>query len=368
MNKELLQKRIAENRLEEVIRELLALTDGTYHHQEAVLLSARYAEYKKLQVIGTESQAELDWRRNQIAHALLQIVNDLPADAGASTPPPMPPTPPATGAADDRPAHPGGGNSGSGDRPASNMPFWFSIGAFIVLLAITLLAPGWAGHNNALFKTLLALAAAGVATTLPGFLHFEVNNLLKAGGALAAFVLVFLVNPAREEVPGSLAVQLRPLPPSGQYPPLKVMGLEIWNKNEWLRGKFSEEGVADFKNLSPEVIDQTVALRWKAEHYRPVRDSLSVTPPSVVLEWVPDGSLERVFGKITDPKGLPLPGVTVDVEGLLDTTDAQGSYELRIPLAAQKTHYLLNATAKGYKPKRPEVWPASGAMNFSMEK
>lgn len=352
MDKSNFHQIIAENRLDEAIRSLLSLTQGTHRHRDALLLSAQYNEYKNLQIQGTESSAELALRRNKIAHALLQLVDELPEDSDTATPTPTRPTSPTT-------------DTG---RLPSKMPFWFSVGAFAVLLAISLFVPGWAQQNNALSKTLLALAAAGVAATLPGFLNFEVGNTVKAGGALAAFVLVFLVGPAKEEAPGSLSVQLRPLPPSKLYPALKVVELEIWHKNEWLKGKFSEEGVADFKNLAPEIVGQTVALRWKAEYYRPLRDSLLLTPPAAVLEWEPDGSLERVFGKITDPKGMPLPGVSVEVEGLLDTTDAQGNYALRIPPVAQKTHYLLNATAKGYKPKRPEVWPASGAMNFSMEK
>ncbi|MCK6690508.1 MAG: carboxypeptidase-like regulatory domain-containing protein, partial [Thermoanaerobaculia bacterium] len=98
---------------------------------------------------------------------------------------------------------------------------------------------------------------------------------------------------------------------------------------------------------------------WKTEYYRPKRDSLAVAPPSVVVEWVPDGSLERVRGKVTDPRGRELPGVVIEVEGRLDTTDNRGNYELHIPPAMQKTHYLLYATAKGFQPYRGEAWPAT---------
>ena len=68
-------------------------------------------------------------------------------------------------------------------------------------------------------------------------------------------------------------------------------------------------------------------MRWKAEFYRPAKDSLLVSLPSVMLDVVPDGSLERVFGKITHPRGQVFPGVVVEVEGLFDTTDAAGNYD-----------------------------------------
>ncbi|MCZ6654320.1 MAG: AAA family ATPase [Planctomycetota bacterium] len=49
-----------------------------------------------------------------------------------------------------------------------------------------------------IFRVVLALAAAGVAATLPGFLEIESNVAefgLRAGGALAVFVLIYLTNP-----------------------------------------------------------------------------------------------------------------------------------------------------------------------------
>lgn len=346
MDKSNFHQLIAENRLDEAIRALLALTQGTHRHQDALLLSAQYNEYKNLQIRGTESSAELDRRRNKIAHALLQLVDELPDNTGTATPTPTPPAPPTTG-------------PDTGRLP-SKMPFWFSVGAFAVLLAISLFVPGWAQQNNALSKTLLALAAAGVAATLPGFLNLEFNNFLKAGGALAVFVLVFLINPAREEVSTALAVQVRAQPPSANYPPLKNVELEIWNKNEWLKGKFSEEGVADFKNLPAELSGQTVALRWKAEYYRPAKDSLLISPPSVTLDFVPDGSLEKVSGSVQDAQGHFLADVIVRVEGIADTTNAFGLFQLSIPAERQKEKYRLVATKTGYAPWENLFSPTAG--------
>ena len=380
MNKTQLRQLIAGGRIETAIQALLDATDiEPRFQQDTLLLSARYQEYKRAQRNNLESPADLERRHNQITFALLEIVNSLPEDFVAPTPAEasgneggsvkFPPTSTGLGTAETGTGGPiytgtGDGNpilTGTGDgRLPSNAPFWFSVAAFAVLLGITLFVPGWAQQNNALFKTLLALAAAGVAATLPGFLNFEVGNTVKAGGALAAFVLVFLVNPAKEEVPTTLAVQVRAVPPSAQYPPLKTMELEIWNKNEWLKGKFSEEGVADFKNLSPDIIGKTVALRWKAEHYRPAKDSLLVVPPSVVAEFVPDGSLGQVSGTVQDARGNFLSGAIVRVEGIADTTDIFGLFELSIPVARQKAKYRLIAMKTNYETWENLFSPTAG--------
>jgi hypothetical protein len=46
------------------------------------------------------------------------------------------------------------------------------------------------------FRVVLALAAAGIAAFLPGTLRIQISKWIRAAGALAVFVLVYLVNPA----------------------------------------------------------------------------------------------------------------------------------------------------------------------------
>lgn len=43
----------------------------------------------------------------------------------------------------------------------------------------------------------MALAAAGVATGIPGFINVNVGRYVKAGGAIAIFVVVYFFNPAK---------------------------------------------------------------------------------------------------------------------------------------------------------------------------
>jgi len=50
------------------------------------------------------------------------------------------------------------------------------------------------------FRTVMALAAAGVAAFIPGLLHIELP-WVRAGGALAVFALVYLYSPAELALP-----------------------------------------------------------------------------------------------------------------------------------------------------------------------
>jgi hypothetical protein len=60
-------------------------------------------------------------------------------------------------------------------------------------------------------RIILALAAGGVAAMIPGLLNLELtaaaNLALRAGGALAVFVIVYFYSPARWAPPSSVITQ-----------------------------------------------------------------------------------------------------------------------------------------------------------------
>lgn len=115
------------------------------------------------------------------------------------------------------------------------LAFAFGLVALSVLFAVALFAP----QQNALLITVarvtLALACAGIAAIIPGFLHFQlqptISTAVRAGGALAVFVLVYFFNP-----PGLIKDESNiPPPPTADYMPVV---------KEWLakvdEGKFVE--------------------------------------------------------------------------------------------------------------------------------
>ncbi len=65
----------------------------------------------------------------------------------------------------------------------------------VVLLAIILIFECPTQAQNFVFKTVLSLAAASYSAAIPGFLNLKYREMITAGGALAVFVIVFLVKP-----------------------------------------------------------------------------------------------------------------------------------------------------------------------------
>lgn len=77
--------------------------------------------------------------------------------------------------------------------------FAFAFGVIFVsiLLTLSVYFPNPTSFQYTVFKTVLSLSAAGVAAMIPGFLQVNISAWLRAGGALAVFVVVYFYNPAQ---------------------------------------------------------------------------------------------------------------------------------------------------------------------------
>lgn len=81
------------------------------------------------------------------------------------------------------------------DKNNGIVPLW--IGGF--LLAIPIIAlffiPEPSSYQFFAFRVCFGLGGAGVASHIPGWLNVNINNWVKAGGAIAIFVLLWFFNP-----------------------------------------------------------------------------------------------------------------------------------------------------------------------------
>ena len=96
--------------------------------------------------------------------------------------------------------------SASAPGSASKPPAWVlvvSVVSGLAFLILLLAIAVWISHPTSfqifIFRVVLGLAAAAFGATIPGFLRIDLplwgKGLISATGALALFVLVYLVNP-----------------------------------------------------------------------------------------------------------------------------------------------------------------------------
>ncbi len=205
MNRSDIRALIAQGHLSEALEAMQQLAAGTRHENEVALLSSRLRSIEQDNRRGLLSAGEFDRSRNQITHALLELLNELPEGATAAISVTQPPaggggtgqgTPPAapSGTGDGGTAP--GGSSGTGDGGTSHkMSVWIGVGSLAAILAAVLFVPCPSSAQFFVFQVILALGAAGIGSILPGFLHLEFTGA-KAGGALALVLLVLWQDPA----------------------------------------------------------------------------------------------------------------------------------------------------------------------------
>ncbi|EPN5377868.1 hypothetical protein ACT0N4_004972 [Escherichia coli] len=74
----------------------------------------------------------------------------------------------------------------------------FSFGILLVILfiIIAIFIPNPTNFQYTFFRIILSAAVAGVVSFIPGFIEVKISNWVRAGGALAVFVIVYYVAPA----------------------------------------------------------------------------------------------------------------------------------------------------------------------------
>ena len=79
---------------------------------------------------------------------------------------------------------------------------WEKIGAFVfgvvfigIMLSIALFIPVPTDFQKFVFRIVLALAAAGIGAVVPGFLQVQLPPYIRAGGAIALFIIIYWFNP-----------------------------------------------------------------------------------------------------------------------------------------------------------------------------
>lgn len=73
--------------------------------------------------------------------------------------------------------------------------FAFGVTFVSILLVLVLFFPTLTPEAYTIFRIVIALAAAGIGAVIPGVLDVRMKGLLRAGGAMALFVIVYFFSP-----------------------------------------------------------------------------------------------------------------------------------------------------------------------------
>jgi hypothetical protein len=104
--------------------------------------------------------------------------------------------------------------------------FTFGVVFIGVLLAIVFLVPSPTVTQWFVCRVVLALAAAGIAAIIPGLIVVNVSTVVRAGGAIAVFVVVYWFNPPKLVVSDKSGMNIHQTT-AGENSPAVVAGGDV---------------------------------------------------------------------------------------------------------------------------------------------
>jgi len=372
--KQTLRKWLADGENDRVVDALQTIANkfgDKYFVNNVTSIAGRFNGIKRDRQKGVISDEFYNIQLNQIRQALQDVIEDVPANAtldilsfpddstgttplgntgNVTQPKSVDPQPKMPTIADD-----------TNKPPTTNANIPWIVG-LVLLIGATLLAaiiPCPSPFLSNATQILLAVGAAGIATILPGLFSIDVQGI-KAGSAIGVFALVYLVNPAKamednsrcNKEPFEFTINLQPNPEiniSNQYPKLENATLQIWTGNDWKPAAIDANNLARYFSLPGDYKNQKVAVKLIGKYWSLKADSVQLSGRSQTLTIAPDGKLGKIEGKVRSTDGtIFLPGVAIEIEGVLDTTDTRGGFAIQIPPDKQKTRYLYTAQKKGY--------------------
>jgi hypothetical protein len=229
--------------------------------------------------------------------------------------------------------------------------FIFGVTFIVTMLVLAIFFPRPEPFQYTVFRVTLALAAAGVAAMIPGFITLNFNPsaavLIHAGGALAVFVIVYFLSPAglvaespRSQVLAAGAEGLNSLHDLDNAIRQTVGPLTRFDC-KWL-DKQKDEAIkqmgllADTEEILPRV-------RQSISKLRQLRDSIKVTPEEREFAESVLACGETVLQGLGQSQVTPWPGpqelaLLVNLVRTADTPEA----EKQVRQEAEKVYALVN--------------------------
>jgi hypothetical protein len=358
MHKTKIEKLIAAGQLGQALEAMLeALPANSALRNEVLHQLGRFNQVKSEQNAGTISPGEYQLTTAKIQQAALSLLARLPdGPAEGSTPAMPPPSPPHAEAPEQGQTPP---------QPTSPVPpfrwgWLVGLGLVLLLLALVVFIPCPSEGQYIVFRLVLALGLAALAAIVPGILQVAWNSAIKASGALAVFVVAYLMDPAARVGQGrceqgafSVTVFTKPLREGVDLPsPGGEVVLRLRSNER--REKVNERGEATFKEIAAEFEGQRVPLAFAhPQGYKAAvgMDSVLLTRNGAYNLSITLPGTRRILGAVYDfQRNQPLDSVYVGINKQTFTyTDAVGEFILDIPEEFQGKFQRLKFLKKGYE-------------------
>lgn len=344
---------IAASKLEKAIDLLLQSVKDPDLTQEIRLQAATLEQLKREVRKGVVDRRDEVLARNKITNALLQITEEL--------------TEKNVGATNESPQS----DNLTFGKPAQNhlLPALIGLGLLIGIVGIMVFSPCPSSSQFFVYRIALAIGVAAIATIIPGFFEVQLKPTIKAGGALAVFAFIYLINPV-----GSISGDSCNQPfdftifivDEGGMTSLREKGsISLMMGNDRRTENIDPDGSVSFKRISPDFAGDTLQVQLEADGWQFQNGGHSTI---VILDGISqnliveqDNSRCCISGSVRGEQSGFLSGVTLNIGDVFVESDANGRYNIEVPTELQSNEYILTAQFSGYKIWEGKVYPTTGA-------
>jgi len=248
----------------------------------------------------------------------------------------------------------------TGSTSSLKTSLWLGIGLTVAILLLVIFIPCPSTSQYFVFRIIIALAAAGLASVVPGIFKINFTNGITAGGAIAIFAVVYFFDPASSVGEGKCANETFTLTvfvhgKGGlEDKILKDQGLVCVYLNSLPeKAKIDENGKATFTEISPTFLNSKV--RITIEHPQPYQsthaDSLYELKKNGVIYLETElMGMDKIFGEVLDYKTQQfIDSVRVSILNIQTYTNNNGWFELDIPPDKQSEFQRVSFDKKGYE-------------------
>jgi hypothetical protein len=243
--------------------------------------------------------------------------------------------------------------------------FVFGVLFISLLIVLALFVPAPTAFQYTIFRIVLALAAAGIAAFVPGVINVTVNERVRAGGAIAVFVMVYFFSPAKlvsdsstfpltVYVHGEDGPQELVLRNSGKV----VLRLGVEPRSE----PIGADGQAFFRAIPISFRKQYVPVWVESDDFEVV-DHVQQQLAGPSIDVTVRRKSGRVSGRIEEDRSafVPIPGAEVHVAGITTKSGGAGEFDIVIPGNRLQPQLDLDVSASGYLPLHTTIIPNSNA-------
>lgn len=254
-------------------------------------------------------------------------------------------------------------------KKSTNLKFPVIAGITLIVLILCLILyfPCPTSSQFFVFRIVLAIAVAGFASIIPGFFRLKYRRIVSAGGALAVFAFIYIINPGtiitedRCNEPFDITFFLEDSSGNSVIKDSGELILKIGNEKKI--ESIDKKGSAMFKQIPFNFEDEKVSIQIEADGWQFTNGKTSIDilldkkNQTIIVER--DNSLCCVSGSVRDEESNFLQNVKVNISDIFTTTDKNGRFLIEIPRQLQKTKQKLMAHKENYYLWEADVYPAT---------